>query len=343
LDGLVGELNPEQREHLTFVLDNVKQLKSMVSDLLEITRVETHGLTVESQYVNPVKLIAGVLSTCRTNAAVKNISLRSIVAPDLPFVWADPVRVRQVLTNLLDNGIKFTPENGTVTVASSPIVENDDCLTLSVSDTGCGISPENRDIIFNRLEQVKSTTEASRSGLGLGLFISKELVLRHGGRIWVESKLGHGSTFYFTLPVFSLAKLCARVFKAANGSVTLIVVDVLAVGGALQADIVPEIRRVVERCIRPAQDVLLPSMSDAEPVETFFIVACTDDRGCEVIAHRIGRELQAFDNSSRFKPIISSTTLLLESGKSRSTRVGEITRRIEQLVQAHLRGKQPLK
>jgi nitrogen-specific signal transduction histidine kinase len=346
LDGLLGDLNPEQREHLTFALDNVKQLKSMVSDLLEITRVETHKLTVEPQHVNPVKLIAEVLGTCLTNAAVKKVNLRSDVAPSLPFIWADPARVRQILTNLIDNGIKFTPADGTVTVASRPLVGNDDCLTLSISDTGCGIGPENRDIIFDRLAQIESATEASRSGLGLGLFISKELVSRHGGRIWVESQLGHGSTFFFTLPVFSLAKLCAPVFTAPNleaGSVTLIAVDILPVAGAVQADIVSEIRKVLERCIHPAQDMLLPSMSDAEPVETFFLVACTDARGFNVIARRIGRELQTFDNSSKLKPIISSTTLLIAPSESSDMQVREITVRIEQLVQAHLLDKEPLK
>ena len=346
LDGLLGDLTPEQREHLTFALDNVKQLKDMVSDLLDITRVETHKLTVEPQHASPVKLIAEVLSTCRTNAAVKNISLRSDVAPGLPFVWADPARVRQILINLIDNGIKFTPEGGTITVESRPFAEDDGFLCLSVSDTGCGISPENREIVFDRLAQVKSSAEASRSGLGLGLFIARELVSRHGGRIWVESQLGHGSTFYFTLPVFSLAKLCAHVFTAPNleaGSVTLIAVDVVAVEGAVQADILPEIRRVLERCIHAGQDVLLPSMSDAEPVETFFIVACTDPSGFEVIASRIGRELQNFDNASKLKPVISSTTLLVAPGQSREEQIGEVTARIERLVQAHLLGKERLK
>jgi PAS domain S-box-containing protein len=346
LDGLLGELNPEQREHLTLALENVNQLKSMVSDLLEVTRVETHKLAVVPQHLNPVKLIAEVLGTCRTNAADKKINFRSKVPPGLFCVWADPPRVRQILTNLIDNGIKFTPRNGTVTVAISLPVRNVDYITLSVADTGCGISPENCDIIFDRLAQVNSTTDGSRSGLGLGLFISKELVSRHGGRIWVESQLGQGSTFYFTLPVFSLAKLCAHVFTAQNleiGSVTLIAVDVLAIAGTLQADIVLEIRKVLERCIHPAQDVLLPSMSDAEPVEAFFIVACTDARGAEVIARRMGRELQIFDKFSRLKPIISSTTLLVQSGESTDMQVGEITARIEQLVQAHLLSKELLK
>jgi PAS domain S-box-containing protein len=347
LDGLLGDLTPKQREHLTFALDNVKQLKDMVSDLLDITRVETHKLNVEPQHTSPTKLIAEVLSTCHTNAAAKNISLRSEATLELPFVWADPARVKQILINLIDNGIKFTPEGGTVSVASQSIVEGGgDFLCLSVSDTGCGISPENREAIFDRLAQVKSTAEASRSGLGLGLFIARELVSRHAGRIWVESRLGQGSTFYFTLPLFSLAKLCAHVLTSSNlerGSVILIAVDVVPIEKAVQADVLPEIRSVLERCIHAGQDVLLPSMSDAELVETFFIVACTGPSGFAVIASRIGRELEIFDNSSRLKPVISSTALPVRPGHSWKEQMGEVTAEIERAIQAHLLGKDKLK
>ena len=344
LDGLFGDLTPAQKEHLTLALDNIKQLKSMVSDLLDVTRVQTYKLTLEPQRVSPGKLVAEVLATCRRNAAAKNVSLRSEVVTDLPFVWADPVRVRQILTNLIDNGIKFTPENGTVTVKSRPSAEDDGFLCLSVSDTGCGISPKDREIIFDRLAQVKSSTEASRSGLGLGLFIARELVSQHGGRIWVESQPEGGSTFCFTLPVFSLAKLCARVFTVPNlvgGSVTLIAADMTA-GKALQADILPEIREVLERCIHPAQDVLLPSMNEAQSSALFFIVAWADASGFAVIASRIGRELQKIDNISKLKPIISSTTLLIEPSPSREEQIGEVTARIERLVQAHILGKEKL-
>ena len=168
LDGVLGDLTPEQREHLTFALDNVKQLKDMVSDLLDITRVETHKLIVEPRQASPVKLIAEAISTCGTNAATKNISLRFEAAPDLPFVWADPVRVRQILINLIDNGIKFTPESGTLTVACRRFAEDDGFVCLSVSDTGCGISPENREIVFDRLAQIKSwfRSKSQRSGSG---------------------------------------------------------------------------------------------------------------------------------------------------------------------------------
>jgi PAS domain S-box-containing protein len=167
LDGLFGDLTQAQREHLSLSLDNANQLKNMVSDLLDITRIETRKLTVASQPTNVVKLILEVLSTCGTNAVGRNIILRSEFGEDLPSVWADPSRVRQILTNLVDNGIKFTPDGGTVIVRGQSYAEHDGYLCLSVSDTGCGISPESRDVIFERLAQVKSNTEASRSGLGL--------------------------------------------------------------------------------------------------------------------------------------------------------------------------------
>ena len=347
LDGLLGGLTPEQHKHLTLALDNVKQLKSMVSDLLDITRVDTYKLSVKPQHVSAVTLIADGLSTCRTNAAAKRISLRSDVAPGLPFIWADPARVRQILINLIDNGIKFTPELGAVTVTNGPFAEGDGFLCLSVADTGCGISPENLELVFDRLAQVKSGVEASRSGLGLGLFIARELVSRHGGRIWVESQLGHGSSFFFTLPVFSLAKLCAPLFTEPNlkaGSVTLIAVDVVGVDGGVQPDILPDalpdmlpkIRRLLEHCIHPGQAVLLPSVSDADPVRAFFIVACAGASGFAVIASRIDRELQSFDSAAKLKPVISSSTLLMAPGLSRQEQISEVMARIEGLVQAHL-------
>ena len=350
LDGLFGDLAPEQRDHLSLALDNANQLKNMVSDLLDITRIQTHKLTVAAQPANPGAMIAEVLNTCRTNADAKHIALHSGFPPDLPFVWADPARVRQILTNLVDNGVKFTPEGGTITVGARLFAEDNNFLCLSVSDTGCGISPQNQEIIFERLSQVKSNAEASRGGLGLGLFIAKELVTGHGGRIWVESQPDLGSTFYFTLPIFSLSQWCDRVLIAPNletGLVTLIAVDIFTLNGALQSDFIHEIKRALERCIQPGQDVLLPSMSNpgshAEEATTIFIVACTGPEGFAVIENRIKRELRNSINISGFQPIISSTTISVTPDQPREHQIAEITAGIEQSIQAHLLSKERLK
>jgi hypothetical protein len=247
--------------------------------------------------------------------------------------------VRQILINLIDNAIKFTPEGGVVTVHAQLFADDNGFLRLWVSDTGCGISPENCLLVFDRLAQVKSTGEASRSGLGLGLFIARELVLLHGGRIWVESQLGKGSTFYFTLPLFSLAKLCAHLFTTSNlesGYVTLITVNVASVEGAAQADLAPEIRRVLHSCIHGGKDLLLPSMSDGEIVLNFFIVACTDGGGAAIIANRIARELQEFDSASKLKPAVAYSTLVVPPGVSLEEQIVDVSTQIERLIQAHL-------
>jgi PAS domain S-box-containing protein len=339
LDGVFGDLTPEQHKHLALALDNVTQLKDMVSDLLDITRVDTHKLTLVHQPTSLVKVTAEVLSTCRTNAAAENITLRADFAANLPLVWVDPARVRQVLINLIDNGVKFTPDGGTISVRAKFFGEDHDFVCVSVSDSGCGISEENREIIFDRLAQVKGSGEVSRSGLGLGLFISRELVSRHGGRIWLDSRPGHGSTFYFTLPVFSLAKYCSHIFSGPNldaGSVTLIAVDVVEVEGGIQAEILREIRQILARCIHAGQDVLLPATGDEGPIVTFFIVACTDSKGSALIASRILRDLQNFDKASQLNPLISSTTMLIARGQAREEQICEITALIESLLQEHL-------
>ena len=232
-----------------------------------------------------------------------------------------------------------------MTVRSNPFPENHGFLCLSVSDTGCGISPEDREVVFDRLTQLDNGVKTSRGGLGLGLFISKELVLRHGGRIWVESELGHGCTFSFTLPVFSLAKLCAPIFTASNlesGFVTLIAVDVVAVEEAIQADLLPEMRKILQRCIHPGQDVLLPAMSDTEPVDSFFIVACAGESGRPVIESRIRKELQSFDRTSKLKPVISSAMLHVLPGPS-GEQLDEVAARMERLIHAHLLDKEKLR
>jgi signal transduction histidine kinase len=222
LDGIAGDLNEEQREYVEIVFRNVKQLQAMVADLLEATRANSGKLAIDPQVIVLQSFVSQTLEMLVAGAAIKGIVLRAEISDDLPFVYADPQRVSQILTNLIDNAIKFTPAQGTITVCARIFEKDSGWVHISVVDTGCGISPEGTQRIFERLYQEAQILDTNRKGLGLGLHICKELVSRHGGRIWVDSKIGSGSTFHFTLPTFSLQTLLVPLIEARDHSRPLI-------------------------------------------------------------------------------------------------------------------------
>lgn len=205
LDGLAGDLTPEQREYLEMAFRNVNQLKQLIGDLLEATRVRTGKLRLHPRLLVPGRLLPPAVDSFKPAAHDRGITLTFEPLPEsLPPVVADPARVTQVLANLLTNALKFTPEGGRVSVcAGRDTLEAPGQLCVSVADTGCGMEATDCARIFDELYQVERSTANSRQGLGLGLFICKELVTQMGGRIWVESEAGQGSTFNFSLPLWS--------------------------------------------------------------------------------------------------------------------------------------------
>jgi len=305
LDGLAGDLNPEQREYMEIALKNVYQLQTMIGDLVEITRAETGKLTIEPQCFSIARVVDETCGNLKKSAAAKGIVLSADLQKDIPFVYADPVRVKQVFCNLIDNGIKFTPGNGVMTVRARISEQDPNFLCCSVADTGCGISIEDQEKIFDRLYQAKQSISQSRKGLGLGLHICRELVSRHGGKIWVESQQGIGSTFFFTLPTFSLARLITPALTPENllkGFVALITVQV---SSPLQATLTNpggneivfrEVQSVLARCVLPDMDVLLPRIAHRKSGDIFFVVACADRTGTEVLVRRIRGQLALCKN-----------------------------------------------
>ncbi len=348
-DGLLGELLPEQRDHLKIAIENVNQLTEMVNDLLDITRAGTAKLSIEPHYTKPGKLIAKVGTTCQRNAADKGVALESSLdrAQEelLPAVWADASRVRQILTNLIDNAIKFTPHGGSVRVGAESDAGDAGFVRFWVKDTGPGIRPEHRELIFERLAQVSDGNQSSRAGLGLGLYIARELVVQHGGRIWLESEFGKGSTFSFTLPVFSLARLCASIFTEENlaaGHVTLISVDLVAGDGSDRAELMPQVQNALARCIRPGEDALLPWMGDSDSLITVFIVAYTDEQGYEAMAKRIDKELRKFTAGFALQPTVLATTIRFDRSLGMKAQVDQITEEFERLIAEHLERRESL-
>jgi PAS domain S-box-containing protein len=198
--GLAGDLNTEQREYHQIVLKNIRQLQSMIDDLLEVTRLESGKLTVEMESVSVENAFADTVETFQGTARAKGITLSCELPSDLPTACADKIRIRQALNILVDNAIKFTPEGGMVSLQARLLTEDRRFLHVEVSDSGCGISPEISETVFERLYQVPSTSQSSRNGLGLGLYICKELVTRQGGQIWIAPHQEKGTSVSFTLP-----------------------------------------------------------------------------------------------------------------------------------------------
>ena len=297
LDRLAGDLNAQQHEFLEITLQNVKQLRTMINDLLEVTRAGTDKLTVEPRVTSIIEIVAEVSGTFVTRSIQKGVVLLADVPEDLPLIFADPQRVRQILVNLVDNALKFTPKDGTITIRVQVSDQDPNFLCVAVADTGCGITSDDTKHIFDRLYQGSNIVDNGRTGLGLGLYICKELVSLNGGRIWVESQIGKGSTFSFILPVFSPEKLFDSIPKnLLTGSVALIVVEVFPVGKRLLTGddelVLREVQNVLKHCILLDKDVLLPGMSSQKLGETFLILACTDQTGAEALVQRIQGQLQ---------------------------------------------------
>jgi signal transduction histidine kinase len=298
LDRLAGELNLEQREYLEIILRNVKQLHSMINDLFEVSGVQAGKLRIELQCASVSDAIVYTADTLHEAAKAKGITLSSDVELRLPSVCADPARLRQILIILVDNAIKFTPANGAVKVRARMLEEDSNLLVLEVSDSGIGISPDKTERIFERLFQASDPALAGRKGLGLGLYICKELVTRQGGTIWAKSAPGKGAVFSATLPIFSLANLLAPAFRKesrAERPITLVVTEIGSKTGWLSDEARLEqcrgIRHALQECLHSNLDVLLPKMGVAGAVELFFIVAITDKIGGEAISKRIAEQM----------------------------------------------------
>jgi signal transduction histidine kinase len=211
-DGLAGETSPQQDEYLQIVLKNVQQLQAMVEDLLMVTQSQTGQLSVDLLQTSVADAVVYAIDTLRSGAAAKQIAITFEPIPHQQHGYADPTRLRQILTILLDNAIKFTPTGGAVRIHVDLAEEDSAFLQVELTDSGCGISSQAAEHIFERLYQVSGPGEVGRNGLGLGLYIARDLVTKHGGKIWVSSEPPHGSHFFFTVPVFAEESRAANNF-----------------------------------------------------------------------------------------------------------------------------------
>jgi len=234
--GMAGPLSDQQKHFIGIIRNNAERMVALVNDLLDISRIESGRVQLDLRAVHIHEVVGQVVGTLQGRAQNKNIVLQVDVSENLPPVWGDSNRVAQILTNLISNAIQYTPPGGRVTISAHL---NGDMLEVSVTDTGIGISKEDQRKIFDRFFRADDPLVQETPGTGLGLPITASLVQMHGGQIWVESELGEGSTFTFTLPLAVTQAGTPSPPVLARGAPVLVVED--------EADIANLIRIHLER------------------------------------------------------------------------------------------------
>ena len=195
LEGILDGIYPADQAHLEPVLEETQELARVIDDLRTLALAEGGAVKLQRKPTNIDALIREAVASFRAQADAAGIALNVEVAPDLPTLEVDPARIREVLVNLIANALRYTPREGRTEVKCSAIEHDSHVVTISVSDTGPGIAPEDLPHIFDRFHK-----SADSRGMGLGLTIAKNLVAAHGGEIRAKSDLGNATPITFTLP-----------------------------------------------------------------------------------------------------------------------------------------------
>ena len=212
--GSLGEVNPTQKEFLTTIQQNAERMIAIINDLLDITKIETGSVELQPARLHVAEVLSVVISNAQSDLMQRNQEFTLNLAPNLPLIWADQERLRQVVNNVLSNAIKYTPRDGKISIHATqmsfdqiPVQQRSGLSThrryvaIAVQDSGVGIHPNEHEAVFERFYRTENPLKIEAGGTGLGLSLVRPLIELMGGRIWVDSQLSAGSTFTFIVPV----------------------------------------------------------------------------------------------------------------------------------------------
>jgi signal transduction histidine kinase len=297
LTGKTGAINENQVKFLSMAERNINRLMNILNDLLSLSRIESGKMTMNFEELDLRGLIEFIHSSFKPQTDGKSIHLRMELPPEVPAIYGDREKVEQILTNLVGNALKFTPEGGAILISAKPEDGNGSRMAISVKDTGAGIPSDQLDKIFEKFHQVEGSLQRSVGGTGLGLAITKGLVEAHQGRIFVESEVGKGSVFTFTLPISRGEKrdsqfrpILDRAFGRAQENLSPLALFLLQVEereGTKDA-VREQIEKEMKKCLCRKSDILL-----RREREKLWVAICeTDRKGAEVIRQRIEENLR---------------------------------------------------
>ncbi len=197
-EGLYGEVPPKLKEKFATMLGSINRINALVSKMLEMSRLQEKTLSLEIEPVNLATVTNEVVNDYQKEVAARGHKVNVLFGNDMPVVAADRLRMRDVIAALVDNAIRYTREGGTITVGADILAGK---VHIWVRDTGVGISDENKAKVFDKFFLADAGLTREDGRVGIGLFVSREIIRKHGGEMWFESKIDHGSTFHFTVPI----------------------------------------------------------------------------------------------------------------------------------------------
>src|SRR4030043_890530 len=303
LSGKTGEINENQSKFLSMAERNINRLTNILNDLLNLSRIESGKIELKFEDLELRQLIELTASSLRPQADGKSIQIEVEVPEQIPAVYGDPEKIEQILTNLIGNSIKFTPDGGKILITAkflSPEREGGPRHTVAVSvkDTGIGIPLEHLESIFEKFHQVENSLHRSVSGTGLGLAITKGLVEAHQGKIWAESEVEKGSTFTFTLPISEGERreprfrfVLDREFHQAqknDSHLSLFLIELAEQEREVGYDLLNELEMRIRQSLCRKGDILLRRRQ-----EKILVALCeADAKGVQAIRQRMEEDVQ---------------------------------------------------
>ena len=350
-DQIAGPITEAQRDYLMIIKGNIDRLARIINDLLDMTKIEAGRIVLNRDLLPVSPLVSQVIQSIRPLANNKQITLDAHVPESLPGVFADADKITQVLTNLVSNAIKFTPELGRVTVS---VLEQANDVVFSVADTGLGIAAEDLPKLFEKFQQLQPAVGAdgSNKGTGLGLAISKRLVELHGGRIWVTSAPGQGSAFSFTLPKYHMEEIFHECFrnsleqaKRTQTRFSIIVVS-LSDFQALKAHYgLDETSRLLKELETALQGTVRRRAGDVvvrwRHGEMVVILAGADQHAARALSRRITETLDrrqfTIASQTLSVPIVTAAATYPDEGMTESELLAVVDRRLQRPEQSKTR------
>jgi len=293
-----GEINENQEKFLSLAEKNINRLTNILNSLLDLSKIESGRMELNFEEINLRDSIEVILSSFKPIADGKSIQIKMEVEKDLPSVYGDREKIAQIMMNLVGNATKFTPQGGTISVSAKPYHGDGNMVAISVRDSGIGIPEDQLEKVFEKFFQVEESLRRSVGGTGLGLAITKGLVEAHHGKIWVESEVGKGSTFTFTLPISKGEKrdlrfryILDKEFQRAlenHSHLTLFLIEISAEGAEVKDTLLDQLEEKLKQCLGRKTDVVLRLGRG----KILSALCEADIEGARVIRQRIDEELQ---------------------------------------------------